>query len=132
MLECLILGDSLAVGVGTFKPACVVHAQVGISSRDWNRKYATVPLSADSVLISLGSNDHAGIRSEDELRKVRERVVGHRVYWVLPNIQPAVQALVQRIAAEHGDLVLTTTHISPDRVHPTAQGYKALAEQFAR
>jgi len=32
MIECLILGDSIAVGIGQMRPECVVQAKSGINS----------------------------------------------------------------------------------------------------
>ena len=132
MLECLILGDSLAVGVGLAKPACEVHAQVGINSHDWNQKFSGIDLAAGAVLISLGSNDHAGVRTEAELRRLRQRTRGQRVFWVMPNIKPEVQRLVVRIAKENGDQVIQTRSLSADKVHPTPVGYRELAQKFQR
>jgi len=58
MLECLILGDSIAVGVAQFRPECVAYAKGGINSRQWVNSYITKNRSANTVIISLGSNDH--------------------------------------------------------------------------
>jgi len=35
MIECLILGDSIAVGIGQMRPECVVQAKSGINSEDY-------------------------------------------------------------------------------------------------
>jgi hypothetical protein len=56
MIDCLILGDSIAVGTYSAKPECEVHAQVGINSRNFNKKYKN-DFAAKIVAISLGSND---------------------------------------------------------------------------
>ena len=41
MLDCLILGDSIAVGVHMFKKECVAYAKGGINSWQYNRDYVT-------------------------------------------------------------------------------------------
>jgi lysophospholipase L1-like esterase len=60
MLECLILGDSLAVGVGQARTECVTRAKSGINSYDYVNRYllhTKGDAQAKSVIISLGSND---------------------------------------------------------------------------
>jgi lysophospholipase L1-like esterase len=60
MLECLILGDSLAVGVGQVRTECVTHAKSGINSYDYVNRYllhTKGDTQAKHVIISLGSND---------------------------------------------------------------------------
>ena len=63
MIDCLIVGDSIAVGTHQFKPDCVAYAKGGINSWQWNRKFGDKQLGANTVIISLGSNDHEGVRT---------------------------------------------------------------------
>jgi lysophospholipase L1-like esterase len=127
MLDCLILGDSIAVGTQQFKPECAQYARVGITSSDWNRRYLSNDLTAKTVVISLGSNDW-GNRTKAELQRIREKVgINSKVYWILPSIKPEVQQHIRATAAEYGDQVLGFTP-STDRVHPTASGYRELAK----
>jgi len=129
MLECLIVGDSIAVGTQQARPECSVIARSGINSRDWvNRNITSSPYRARTIIISLGSNDYAGIKTEAELRTVRVMSKAERVYWILPAIKPDVQATVRKIAQEYGDTVLPIPEVSADGVHPSARGYKQLAE----
>jgi hypothetical protein len=39
MLECLILGDSIAVGTHQFRPDCVSYSKGGWNTKQWNRDY---------------------------------------------------------------------------------------------
>lgn len=126
MLECLILGDSIAVGTAQHRPECTVHAQVGVNSKNWVNKYVTKPLTARVTIISLGSNDHSGVKTYSELLTIRELVKSEQVYWILPAVKPEVQAHIRAIAQDHGDVVLGFTP-SRDKVHPTTQGYRELA-----
>lgn len=48
MLECLILGDSIAVGTHQARPECAVYARGGINSRDFVNRYIGKDLVADS------------------------------------------------------------------------------------
>ena len=84
MLECLILGDSIAVGTQQFAKECVLVGKGGINTHQWNRMYPTSDLTAGTVIISLATNDHKYINTEAELIKMRERVKSSRVFWVLP------------------------------------------------
>ena len=69
MIECMIIGDSIAVGVALQRPECVTYSKSGWTSQRWVRDYLDTAKSkpAEVVVISLGANDHAGIRTEDEL-----------------------------------------------------------------
>jgi lysophospholipase L1-like esterase len=130
MLDCLIIGDSIAVGTHQARPECVVHARTGWTSQQWTRDYLKNSLTARTVIISLGSNDHKGTRTPAELQRIREKVgTTARVFWILPAINPDIQATIKSMAAEYGDSVLPITRLSKDGVHPTATGYKELAEK---
>jgi lysophospholipase L1-like esterase len=127
MLECLIVGDSIAVGTAHFRPECVSLSQGGINSRDWNKKNAGNSVAARTVIISLGSNDTQHIRTIWELQQLRDRVQADRVFWIMPAIKPHVQQMVQTVANSYGDTVLPIIGLQKDGVHPDAKGYKAIA-----
>jgi len=129
MLDCLILGDSIAVGMHQFKPECAAYAKGGWNSWQWTRDYLKNDLTANTVIISLGSNDHKGVKTRQELETMRAKVNGSRVFWILPAIKPSIQDIVKEIAAEHGDTVLPITNLQPDNIHPSWAGYKKIKEQ---
>jgi lysophospholipase L1-like esterase len=130
MLECLIVGDSIAVGTATARPECVAYAKGGINSYQWvNTNIGKMPLVAKTVIISLGSNDHKYVKTESELRSIRELTKADRVYWILPAIKPDIQEIVKKVAAENGDTVLPITRLQKDGIHPSWAGYKQLGEQ---
>ena len=129
MIDCLIAGDSIAVGTHQFRPECVAYAKSGINSYQWNRQNTNKKLNANTVIISLGSNDHAGVRTLWELQQLRARVEAARVFWILPAIKPDIQQMVQIIAKDNGDIVLPIPNLQADKVHPSWAGYKKLAEQ---
>ena len=129
MIDCMILGDSIAVGTAVFKHGCEVYAQGGWNSWQWNKEFLKNDLSANTIIISLGSNDHKGVKTRKELETMREKVKGNRVYWILPAIKPDIQEIVKQIAEEHGDFVLPITRLQPDGIHPSAAGYKEIMEK---
>jgi lysophospholipase L1-like esterase len=117
-------------------------AKGGINSWQWNKMYGDRPALEDAqfktVIISLGSNDHKGVHTKEELEKIRDKVHGHRVFWILPHGNmnapqnppiEEIQAIVQSIAQRHGDTVIPIRSVSPDKIHPTGRGYKEIAEQ---
>ena len=127
MIECLIVGDSIAVGTAQQRPECVSLSQGGINSRDWNKKNAGNSIAASTVIISLGSNDTKDIRTIWELQTLRDKVKADRVYWVMPAIKPHVQKMVQVVADSYGDTVLPIISLQKDGVHPDTKGYRAIA-----
>lgn len=135
MLECLIIGDSIAVGTAMYRPECVSYSRGGWNSWQWNRDYLGVASSkpAKTVIISLGANDHKGVKTEEELRKMRSTIKADRVFWISPGAErkPVPQAAIEKIAKEYGDVVLSRPekHMSSDGIHPTGTGYKLLGQQ---
>lgn len=135
MLDCLILGDSIAVGTHQTRKECAVIAKGGINSWQFN-KNNTGEFSANTVIISLGSNDHKGINTRKELEKLRSRVVSKRVFWILPagNAKASgvpietIQLMVYEIAHKNGDIVLPIGKLQSDNIHPTGRGYKELGD----
>ncbi len=135
MLDCMIIGDSIAVGTHRARPECVAYAKGGWNSWQWNKDYLAKAASqpARTVIISLGANDHKGVKTEQELRKMREAVKGNRVFWIDPgqDRKPVPHDAMMRIAKEYGDTVLSRPrdHMSADGIHPTGRGYKILGDQ---
>jgi lysophospholipase L1-like esterase len=128
MIECLILGDSIAVGTHSAKPECEVHAQVGINSRNFNKKYNNRDFTAKIVAISLGSNDGKNIKTINELIELRHRVKADKVYWIVPANNLDIQVAVENVAEMFGDWTIRIPHLSSDGVHPTIKGYKRIGE----
>jgi len=127
MFECLVLGDSIAVGLYQQMPQCESLSKGGWNTYQWNRDYLKYDLSAKTVIISLGSNDHKHIKTQAELEQLRAKVQADRVYWILPAIKPDIQHIVKVVAALHGDTVVPITRLQLDGVHPSWAGYKELA-----
>lgn len=144
MLECLILGDSIAVGTHQFRKECVAHARGGWNSWQWNKEYLQNNLSAKTVIISLGSNDHGGIKTKQELEKMRAKIVADRVFWILPGgVHPRnsktideVQSDVFSVAKRYNDTVLPIPSFAKEviegksvTIHPDPAGYREIAKK---
>lgn len=135
MLECLILGDSLAVGVGQIRQECKTYARSGINSYDYVNRHILYTESVDkvakTVIISLGSNDYKSINTYEELRTLRQLVKADRVYWILPAIKDTKRANVKKVAEKYNDFIIDSREhqLSADGVHPTYKGYKDIAKQ---
>jgi lysophospholipase L1-like esterase len=134
MLECLIMGDSLAVGVGQVRTECVTHAKSGINSYDYVNRHilhTKGDTRAKDIIISLGSNDTKNINTFEELDTLRQLVQADRVYWILPNIKETKRKAVWEVARKYNDFIIDARGVdrSPDAVHPTYKGYKELAKQ---
>ena len=131
MIECLIVGDSIGVGISQFRPECVAYVKGGINSKQWlDKNVQHTPLVANRVIISLGSNDHQYIKTEEELRTLRKLTGADVVYWVMPSDKfPKAQSAVWHVANENNDVILNTKRYQPDGVHPSWAGYKEIAEQ---
>ena len=135
MIDCMIIGDSIAVGTAMARKECVSYSRGGWNSWQWNKDYLSVASSkpTKTLIISLGANDHKGVKTEEELRKMRSAVKADRVFWISPGSErkPVPQAAIEKIAKEYGDIVLPRPekHMSADGVHPTGTGYKLLGEQ---
>ena len=136
MLECLIVGDSIAVGTKMFAPHCELQGKGGINTWQFNKMY-NQSFYAETVIISLGSNDHKGVKTYDELFEMRQRVGSKNVFWVLPagNLPAGgvpiekIQTIVKELAAYYGDTVLPIRGLQADGIHPSWAGYKDIVER---
>jgi lysophospholipase L1-like esterase len=131
MLECLIVGDSIAVGIANVRKECESYSKGGINSHQWlNKNIQNTPLQAGHVIISLGSNDAYVKNTEEELRAIRKLTKANRVYWIMPSDKfPKAQSAVWHVANEFNDTVLSTKKMQADNVHPSWAGYKELGDK---
>ena len=134
MIECLILGDSLAVGVGQIRTECVTQAKSGVNSYNYVNRHVLNTngnTQAKHVIISLGSNDTKNIDTFEELDTLRQLVKADRVYWIVPAIKEDKRKAVWAVANKYHDHVIESRNheLSPDKVHPTRKGYVSIANQ---
>ena len=129
MIPCIMIGDSIAYGVGQARPECETVARVGISSG----RYVSALLPpgrtvAGTAVISLGVNDGDTADTLENLRTVRERIQAQSVVWLLPGLKQNVRDMIRTVAAENGDRTLDTRpEVGRDHLHPTGAGYQRIA-----
>lgn len=131
MIECLIIGDSIGVGVSQVRRECSAIVKSGINSWQFNKSNPGEFFSG-TVIISLGANDHKGVDTKKELVNLRSRIVAkNRVFWILPAIKPEIRDIIKQIAEKNGDFIIERPkdHMSADGIHPTGRGYKIIGEQ---
>jgi len=136
MLECLVLGDSIAVGTQQFAKECQLQGKGGINTWQFNKMYPG-SFYAETVIISLGSNDHQHVKTYDQLFEMRQRIGAKNVFWVLPagNLKASnvpierIQGFIREIAYANGDTVLPIRGLQPDGIHPSWAGYKDIVER---
>ena len=135
MIDCMVIGDSIAVGVSMVRKECVSYSKGGWNSWQWNKDYLhkAIENPQQTIIISLCANDHKGVKTENELRKMRININGKRVFWIDPgqDRKPVQHEAIMRIAKEYGDTVLSRPkdNMSADGIHPTGKGYRILADQ---
>ena len=136
MLECLVIGDSIAVGTQMFAKECQLQGKGGINTWQFNKMYPG-SFYAETVIISLGSNDHQYVKTYDQLFEMRQRIGAKNVFWVLPagNLKASnvpierIQGFIREIAYANGDTVLPIRGLQPDGIHPSWSGYKDIVER---
>jgi lysophospholipase L1-like esterase len=131
MLECLIIGDSIGVGVSQFRQECLSQVQGGISSPGWIKKYGDTTQPAKVLIISLGANDY-GINTLPNIEKIRSNAKADKVFWLLPRIErvPHAHEAIKKVAEQYGDVTIDRPKdVSPDGIHPTSKGYNELADK---
>jgi lysophospholipase L1-like esterase len=127
-MACLIVGDSIALGIHSHAPGCRALAHKGWSSARWQDHYRTTQLDADRVLISLGSNDGRG-DTLARIEAVRAHVKAQQVIWVVPACNARAAAAVLALARRYGDGVVRIGALSPDGIHPTGREYGRMARR---
>lgn len=133
MLECLILGDSIASGIASHRPECMNISEIGISSEKWYKQFVhKIDRPFKTVVISLGTNDWKTRTTAESLYDIRNKIKANLVIWILPSttLKPTQRSIVKEIANEFNDKILDiSTKVGYDGMHPTDSGYKLIADE---
>jgi len=128
-MNCVFIGDSIAVGVAARQPKCVNQAAVFQTTAQTLSKIKMVPKNTEHVIISVGSNDH--VNSEQDIQSLRASITAPCVTWLIPFANPGVRQYIIQVARRYQDRILDIKpFVSADRIHPTAKGYQQLAAQL--
>jgi hypothetical protein len=131
VLECLILGDSIGVGISQVRKECQAYVQSGINSENYVNRYGPVNIYNKHTIISLGTNDTKVTPTFNSLLKLRMGIRSKCVTWILPNkdIKPEQYEFVRQVAGIYRDTTISPrkSDLSKDKIHPTYKGYKSLA-----
>jgi hypothetical protein len=125
MMDCVAVGDSIAVGIGQ-AAHCSINAKVGASSS----YIAQHTYSSDKgvAVISAGSNDPDNPKLMSNLHAVRAKIKARRVVWILPYNRKAAEA-ARAVAVQHGDAYIDLRGFrTRDGVHPSS--YSAVAKKI--
>ena len=128
MLECLIIGDSIAVGVAQYMQQCELQGKIGITSTVYVKTFQVK--QANVTIISLGSND-LGYNPHESMEKIRQQITNNVVWLISANsIEGALAAL--KLAKQYNDQVIRvdSVEMSTDNVHPTPKGLKQLSQKI--
>ncbi|RVT93277.1 hypothetical protein [Sphingomonas crocodyli] len=124
MLDCLLLGDSIATGIAAVLnaggPICAVAARVGAGSGELAAQIAKAgPYPV--TIVSMGTNDKRGSTGLDtNLANARMALGRARVLWVLPYDRRAAYSVTQ-VAFRFGDeLIDLAGFATRDRIHPAS------------
>lgn len=133
MLDCLIIGDSIALGTHSQYKQCGVIAKSGIDSRAfydrYHRYYANT--KTEHVIISIGSNDKYSNMSRYNIEHIRNTIGDNKkVFWILPANKENIAEIIRNIARDKKDTVIPIRYLSKDGVHPTIDGYKNIVRQI--
>jgi lysophospholipase L1-like esterase len=129
LLDCIVLGDSIAVGVGQARQDCQTIAVSGITSEHYVQMFSGAP-QAHTAIISLGVNDGDSVATADNLTRLRGRVVADTVYWLLSGTNEHIRDAIRAIAGRFGDRLIDVLPLAgPDHIHPDRTGYARLAAE---
>lgn len=129
-MDCAILGDQMVQALSQVRPHCEQRVVPQITTREFVHRF-TQPISARHVLISLGTNDGAGLHLKQDLRVVRGRIINAQVTWLLSASNTQAAQMAAQVAREHGDRVIQITQVmAPDGRNISPAGYNRLSQMW--
>lgn len=127
-----VVGDSIAVGIGSVMKDAVTNALVGAGSSAILARISNEVKGADLAIISAGSNDIVKGQGDPKklasnLQSIKSALGAKKYVWILPYDKIANQ-VVKSIAGSDATIDLSS-YPSNDQVHPS--GYGAVAKAAA-
>ena len=125
----MVLGDSIAAGLGQARPDCQVAAVSGITSERYVHVFSDT-WRVRTAIISLGVNDGEGVPTADNLARLRGRISASVVYWLLTGGNPRARDAARAVADRFGDRLIDIAPLTgADHIHPDRAGYSRLAAE---
>ena len=131
MIDCLILGDSIATGMAQYAPFCHHAAKSGISTQGFAKTFGNSLRPARKVIISLGTNDAVkNSLTYQNAVLLRQTIAAETVVWILPSaaLRPNAQNEIHNVASAYQDYVVSIpqSYLAGDGIHLSGKGYKTL------
>lgn len=132
--DCVVVGDSLAVGVGeavnrqVTGTSCRIAARRGEPASRIRRTMG--PVDADVAIVSAGANDAASPTLTYDLQAIRSSIRARQVIWLLPKDRRAAAA-ARAVCLQAGDVAVDLLgYASDDGIHP--RDYRLVSRQAFR
>lgn len=117
MMDCVYIGDSIAVGLQQLEPNCGIYAKVGADT-DFIVKHFSGTKAAGHAVITMGSNAPKNPHNYENALKLRKSLKVDFVVWVLPYDRTSAAA-IRKVAQQFPDAIVDLHGIpSRDGVHP--------------
>lgn len=138
LLECLIVGDSIANGISQANRQCSAIVKDGITSEGWLKHNKNHPSYKNNkykvAVISLGTNDFRTGNTVENLYDIRKGIKAEKVYWILPSstLKPVQRQIVRELSSEFHDTTIDISQqVGYDGIHPpTLTKYKEVGDKI--
>jgi hypothetical protein len=138
LLECLIIGDSIANGISQANRQCSAIVKDGITSGGWLKANINHPSYKNNkfkiAVISLGTNDFKSEKTVENLYDIRSGIKADKVFWILPShsLKPIQRQLVRELSNEfHDTSIDISKQVGYDGIHPsTLTKYKEIGDKI--
>jgi hypothetical protein len=126
--SCALVGDSIAHAAAMFAPHCIRATWPGLNSTRWLDRFGAVPIEADQVVISMGSNEQQNPALQG-LLALRSKIRAARVMWIAPGPQYPSRNSVLVVAGQYGDVVYERPleDLARDGIHFNKTGSQRIA-----
>lgn len=130
MVDCAIIGDEITANVIYERSQCYTKVLESISSTNY-ALWAAMNISADHVLISLGTYDKSTVNTERNLIEIRKKLNSKKVTWLLSSANQSANQIAKSVAERFGDQTIEIRpYVGSDGVHLTQEGAKHIADMW--
>lgn len=138
----VVVGDSIAVGIGSQISGAIVDAKVGISSGAVLAKASSNAnlKDADLAIVSAGTNDYpqanGGKNKNPQLtisniQSIRSALGAKKCVWILPFNRKAAKDILSAVGGDDTVDLASISSPSPDGLHPSSYASVAKAAMSA-